>query len=91
VTVDATSWRVDAQLQWLWTWVTPDTTVQAILPGRGLAQAASVIGLDYPGVCRTTAGIRIATSRPRRIRRAWRLRCGAVARGCSITQATASS
>jgi transposase len=50
VTVDETSWRVDAGLQWLWTWVTPETTVYAILPGRGLAQAASVIGLDYPGV-----------------------------------------
>jgi transposase len=50
VTVDETSWRVDAVLQWLWTWVTPETTVYAILPGRGLAQAASVIGLDYPGV-----------------------------------------
>lgn len=50
VTVDETSWRVEAGLQWLWTWVTPDTTVYAILPGRGLAQAASVIGLDYPGV-----------------------------------------
>ena len=50
VTVDETSWRVDAGLPWLWTWVTPETTVYAILPGRGLAQAASVIGLDYPGV-----------------------------------------
>lgn len=50
VTVDETSWRVDAVLQWLWVWTTPDTTVYAILPGRGLAQAASVIGLDYPGV-----------------------------------------
>lgn len=50
VTVDETSWRVDAELHWLWTWVTPETTVYAILPGRGLAQAASVIGLDYPGV-----------------------------------------
>lgn len=50
VTVDETSWRVDAVLQWLWVWTTQDTTVYAILPGRGLAQAASVIGLDYPGV-----------------------------------------
>ena len=50
VTVDETSWKVDAQRQWLWVWVTADTTVYAILPGRGLAQAASVIGLDYPGV-----------------------------------------
>ena len=50
VTVDETSWRVDAVLEWLWTWVTPETTVYAILPGRGLAQAASVIGLDYAGV-----------------------------------------
>ena len=50
VTVDETSWRVDAELQWLWAWVTAATTVYAILPGRGLAQAARVIGLDYAGV-----------------------------------------
>jgi transposase len=50
VTIDETSWRVDAGLQWLWGWVTTDTTVYAILPGRGLAQAASVIGHDYAGV-----------------------------------------
>jgi transposase len=50
VTVDETSWRVDAVLEWLWVWVTPQTTAYAILPGRGLAQATSVIGLDYPGV-----------------------------------------
>jgi transposase len=50
VTVDETSWRVDADLQWLWVYVTGDTTVYAIQPGRGLAQAAQVIGLDYRGV-----------------------------------------
>jgi len=50
VTADETSWRVDADLQWLWAFVTPETTVYAIQPGRGLAQAASVIGVDYAGV-----------------------------------------
>ena len=50
VTADETSWRVDAHLQWLWAYVTPDTTVYAIQPGRGIAQAAHIIGLDYPGV-----------------------------------------
>jgi transposase len=50
VTVDETSWRVDADLQWLWAYVTGETTVYAIQPGRGLAQAAHVIGLDYAGV-----------------------------------------
>lgn len=50
VTADETSWRVDADLQWLWAFVTPETTVYAIQPGRGLAQAAVVIGHDYAGV-----------------------------------------
>jgi transposase len=50
VTADETSWRVAADLQWLWAFVTPATTVYAIQPGRGLAQAAAVIGLDYAGV-----------------------------------------
>jgi transposase len=50
VTADETSWRVGADLQWLWAFVTPATTVYAIQPGRGLAQAAHIIGLDYAGV-----------------------------------------
>lgn len=50
VTADETSWRVEADLQWLWAFVTRETTVYAIQPGRGLAQAAHVIGVDYPGV-----------------------------------------
>lgn len=50
VTADETSWRVAADLHWLWAFVTPDTTVYAIQPGRGLAQAARVIGVDYDGV-----------------------------------------
>jgi transposase len=50
VTADETSWRVAADLQWLWAFVTPETTVYAIQPGRGLAQAAHVLGVDYAGV-----------------------------------------
>ena len=50
VTVDETSWRVDADVWWAWVYVTAAATVYAIQPGRGLAQAAHVIGLDYPGV-----------------------------------------
>jgi transposase len=50
VTADETSWRINTDLQWLWAFVTPETTVYAIQPGRGLAQAAHVIGVDYPGV-----------------------------------------
>jgi transposase len=50
VTMDETSWRVAADLQWLWVAATPLTTVYAIQPGRGLAQAATLIGQDYPGV-----------------------------------------
>ena len=50
VTADETSWRVAANLQWLWAFVTRETTVYAIQPGRSLAQAAHVIGVDYAGV-----------------------------------------
>jgi hypothetical protein len=50
VTPDETSWRVPGDLWWLWAFLTPETTVYAIQPGRGLAQAATVIGLDYAGV-----------------------------------------
>ena len=50
VTMDETSWRVAADLQWLWAVATPLTTVYAIQPGRGLAQAAAMIGHDYAGV-----------------------------------------
>jgi transposase len=50
VTPDETSWRVGPDLQWLWVFVTPETTVYAIQPGRGLAQAAAIIGIDYRGI-----------------------------------------
>ena len=35
---------------WLWTFVTPETTVYAICPGRSFADAATVLGTDYAGV-----------------------------------------
>lgn len=50
VVVDETGWRVHADLQWLWVFTTPDTTVYAILPGRGFEEAASVLGADFAGI-----------------------------------------
>jgi transposase len=47
--VDETGWRVAARLQWLWVFVSTQVTVYAILPGRGFAQAASILGEDYDG------------------------------------------
>ena len=50
VTPDETGWRVGGIRHWLWTFVTPDTTVYAICPGRGFNDAATVLGTDYVGV-----------------------------------------
>ena len=50
VTPDETGWRVGAVPHWLWVFATPDTTVYAICPGRGFADAATVLGTDYAGV-----------------------------------------
>ena len=50
VTPDETGWRVGAIPQWLWTFVTPETTVYATCPGRGFDDAATVLGTDYAGV-----------------------------------------
>jgi len=47
--LDETGWRVAAHLEWLWVCVSDDVTVYAILPGRGFAQAASILGTDYAG------------------------------------------
>lgn len=49
VTPDETGWKVGGRLQWLWAFATPDTTVYAILPGRGYEQAASVLGPEFAG------------------------------------------
>jgi len=50
VVADETGWRVHADLHWLWVFVTPDTTVYAIRPGRGFEEAASVLGADFAGI-----------------------------------------
>ena len=50
VTPDETGWRVGGSRHWLWAFVTPDTTVYAICPGRGFDDAATVLGTDYAGV-----------------------------------------
>jgi len=47
--LDETGWRVAAHLEWLWVVVSGPITLYAILPGRGFAQAASLLGEDYEG------------------------------------------
>ena len=49
VSPDETGWKVTALLAWLWAFVTKDTTVYAIRPGRGFEDAASILGKDYAG------------------------------------------
>ena len=50
VTPDETGWRVGALRHWLWAFVTPETTVYAICPGRGFDDATTVLGADFAGV-----------------------------------------
>jgi transposase len=47
--LDETGWRVAARLEWLWVFMSQEVTVYAILPGRGFAQAALILGEDYSG------------------------------------------
>ena len=47
--MDETGWKVEAQLHWLWAVVTEQMTYCQILPGRGFAQAASILGAEYAG------------------------------------------
>jgi hypothetical protein len=47
--MDETGWKVDAQLRWLWAVVTEQVTFCEILPGRGFAQAAAILGAEYAG------------------------------------------
>ena len=47
--MDETGWNVDAQLRWLWAVVTEQVTFCEILPGRGFAEAAAILGVEYAG------------------------------------------
>ena len=47
--IDETGWKVEAQLRWLWAVVTEQVTFCEILPGRGFAEAAAILGADYAG------------------------------------------
>src|SRR5258708_29279980 len=47
--VDETGWKVGGRLQWLHVAVSAHVTVYAILPGRGYAQSAVILGADYDG------------------------------------------
>ena len=46
---DETGWKVEAQLRWLWAVVTGQITFCEILPGRGFAEAAAILGAEYAG------------------------------------------
>jgi transposase len=50
VSPDETSWKVGGRSWWLWAFVTERAVVYAIQPGRGFAQAATVLGADFGGV-----------------------------------------
>ncbi len=50
VSPDETGWRVGGVRHWLWAFATPDTTVYTIRPGRGFADAATILGADFDGV-----------------------------------------
>ncbi|MGA7415910.1 MAG: IS66 family transposase [Bryobacteraceae bacterium] len=47
--MDETGWKVEAQLRWLWAVVTEQVTFCEILPGRGFADAAVILGAEYAG------------------------------------------
>jgi transposase len=49
VSPDETGWKVAGHLRWLWAFVTSQTTVYAILDGRGYDEAARILGADFAG------------------------------------------
>lgn len=47
---DETGWREGGRSAWLWAHATPSATVYSIERGRGYAEAAKILGADYPGI-----------------------------------------
>lgn len=50
VSPDETSWKVGGHLWWLWVSATARTIVYPIQAGRGFAEAAAVLGVEFAGV-----------------------------------------
>lgn len=50
VSPDETSWKVAGRLQWLWAFATPSVILYAIQAGRGVPEAAAILGADFDGV-----------------------------------------
>ena len=50
VAADETGWRIDAERAWLWVYVGDRVCVYDIAAGRGYADAAAVLGGEFPGV-----------------------------------------
>jgi len=49
VVPDETGWRENGESRWLWVFVTPETTVYRITPGRGFDEATLVLPATYDG------------------------------------------
>lgn len=47
---DESGWRIGGHGAWLWAFTNRSETVYSIQRGRGFAEAASILGADYPGV-----------------------------------------
>ena len=65
VTPDETGWRVGAKPHWLWTFVTPETTVYAICPAAASTMPPPCSGPTTPACSCATGGRCIAATRAR--------------------------
>lgn len=49
VAADETGWKVGGELQWLWAFVTAQSTIYRIMDGRGYAEACTILSADFTG------------------------------------------